>query len=162
MHKNFFHPNKKRINWLWHSCVKLVQYAKMSTISYNQIVFSGANFRWNCTRNVGKIYVHFYTTSSVRTWLWPHFSWWDSNVYLVANIFHFIVNYFILLWNSWCFVVFSEWLIVAYGIVQGVLAIFIAHWGYRTHMISWLTGLLMLQALAGVIAIIPTLTHSEG
>lgn len=57
---------------------------------------------------------------------------------------------------------FTEWVIVAYGIVQGVAALFIAHWGNRTHMISWFSGLLMVQMLAGVIAIIPTLTHTEG
>lgn len=52
-----------------------------------------------------------------------------------------------------------DWLLVTSGIAQGVFALLVAYWGNRLHRISWMGAILMLQAVALVLLIIPTLTH---
>lgn len=54
-----------------------------------------------------------------------------------------------------------EWLLVAGGLAQGVVAIPVAYWANRIHRISWLGTLLMLQALACLAVIIPIVTNNN-
>lgn len=52
-----------------------------------------------------------------------------------------------------------EWLLVSHGIVQAIFAILIAYWGSRVHKITWLCSMLIIQSIASLIVIIPTLVH---
>uniref|UniRef100_A0A336KHU9 CSON010641 protein n=1 Tax=Culicoides sonorensis TaxID=179676 RepID=A0A336KHU9_CULSO len=54
-----------------------------------------------------------------------------------------------------------DWLLVASGITQGILAIIIAYWGNRIHRIAWIGGILMLQACFCTMAIIPTIVKKD-
>lgn len=57
--------------------------------------------------------------------------------------------------------IFTVWLLVTHGIMQGLFAIFIAYWGNRIHKIKWLCGMVIFQSVASMIVIIPTLTHQR-
>ncbi|XP_063706658.1 solute carrier organic anion transporter family member 4A1-like [Culicoides brevitarsis] len=54
-----------------------------------------------------------------------------------------------------------DWLLVVSGLTQGMFAILVAYWGHRIHRISWLGGILMLQACLIVMRIIPTLVKKD-
>lgn len=54
---------------------------------------------------------------------------------------------------------FLDWLLVAHGIFQGVFAVIMAYWGNRIHRISWIGGILMLQAALSLAVIIPILSN---
>lgn len=53
-----------------------------------------------------------------------------------------------------------DWLLVASGVFQGIFAVVVAYWGNRVHRTAWLGGLFMLQSVACLIVVIPTLAHN--
>lgn len=55
--------------------------------------------------------------------------------------------------------IFSDWLLVANSIFQGLLAVAIAYWGNRIHRTAWMGGLFMLQGILCFMVIIPVLIH---
>lgn len=58
--------------------------------------------------------------------------------------------------------IFSDWLLVASHLAMGALALVVAYWGNYFHRASWLGALIVLQAIAGLLVIVPRLTHSHG
>ncbi|KAM7353915.1 organic anion transporting polypeptide 33Eb isoform 2-T2 [Cochliomyia hominivorax] len=58
-------------------------------------------------------------------------------------------------WND----LIVEWLLVSSGIFQAIFALLFAYWAHRMHPISWLSGTIVLQSLACVIAVIPSIMN---
>lgn len=141
-----------RFHWLRHKTDSMLYVAALSKAWYDRIFCDCSCARWDCTRNVRKIYLNFGSASGIRTWFWSKRCWyvfykeykpsWNRN----PNTLSFLRTQL-------------EWLLVSHGIVQAIFAILIAYWGSRVHKITWLCSMLIIQSIASLIVIIPTLVH---
>ncbi|XP_013112678.2 solute carrier organic anion transporter family member 1A5 [Stomoxys calcitrans] len=52
-----------------------------------------------------------------------------------------------------------EWLLVSSGIFQAIFALAFAYWAHRMHPISWLGGVVILQGITCIVAMIPSIMN---
>ncbi|XP_037960964.1 solute carrier organic anion transporter family member 1A2 [Teleopsis dalmanni] len=56
-----------------------------------------------------------------------------------------------------------DWLLVSSGLFQAVFALAFAYWAHKLHPISWMGGVIMIQGVTSLVAIIPSIMNfSDG
>lgn len=84
---------------------------------------------------------HDYDPQLVGEWVWVAWKWWwyiwlRSEVF--ATLWLIVVGALRVLNKLFRYI--SDWLLVASGIFQGIIAILIGYWGNRLHRTAWLGG----------------------
>jgi hypothetical protein len=184
---NDFHPHnlirythlarrQNRFHRLWNFSIEMLQHARMAENGKQENLHSCSDFLCTLSRSHWVIFPYFHETSCNDSRLWSDARWCVKMKLIFWFWLTIFTSFFHISWQ----ITMSDWLLVASGLFQGLIAIFVAYYGNKIHRTGWLGGVwkllhkhsnlilqlfilssqcFMLQSVMCLFVIIPTLVH---